>query len=106
MWPDRYASTVGRSDQLASGIGHGGAASFTHQSSIPTGQDRRDHDWDVARRSVLIEFTDLDLLNWPNQRQSLQEGSGAAGIFRNEIIEACRQLNQRGAEFCDGIARC
>jgi hypothetical protein len=67
MWPDRDASAVGRSHQLASGIGHGRAASFADQSGVPTGQDRRNHCWDVARRGVFIELTDLDFLNWPNQ---------------------------------------
>jgi hypothetical protein len=67
MWSDRYANAVGRSDQLASGISDGRASRFTDQSSIPTGQDRRNHCRDLARRGVFIELTDLDFLDWPNQ---------------------------------------
>jgi hypothetical protein len=105
MWHDSYTRPVGRSDQLASGIGHGRAASFTHQSSIPTGQERFDQVGDLACRGVFIQLADFDFLDWTNQRQSLQEGSSAASILRNQIIETCCQCDQRGAELSNWIAR-
>jgi hypothetical protein len=106
MWHDRYVSPVGRSDQLAPWIGYGRATGFADQSSIPTGEDWRNQVGDLARRGVFIQLADFDLLDWSNQRQSLQEGAGAAGILCNEVIKSRGQLDQRGAELSNGIARC
>jgi hypothetical protein len=105
MWHDWYACLVGSRNQLASGIGDGRAARFTYQASIPASQEWRNQTGDLVRRGMFIQLADFDFLDRPNQRQSLQEGSSAASILRNQIIEACCQFDQRGAELSDGIAR-
>jgi hypothetical protein len=109
MWHHGHTCLVGSGNQLASRIGYGRATGFTHQASIPASQEWRDQAGDLVRRGVFVQLANFDFLDRPNQRQSLQEGSSAASILRNQIVEACRQCDQRGAELgnwiaCSGLA--
>jgi len=60
------AGSVGGGDQLAARIGDSRAAGLTHQSSIPTGEERCDQSRDLVCRGVFVQLADFDFLNWPD----------------------------------------